>query len=172
MTTHVALVSRAFGASGFILAGESDPNIKRSIEKILSRWGGSYYFVYEEWRDYVRETRIWRSKAGRRCIVHLTMYGLPVDSVINRIRDECEEVLIIVGAEKVPREVYELADYNVSIGSQPHSEVSALALFLDRLYRGAELYLEFRDAKIRILPSERDKKVIVFPNPRREVSNH
>ena len=37
--------------------------------------------------------------------------------------------MIVVGAEKVPREIYELADYNVAVGSQPHSEVSAWAYY-------------------------------------------
>jgi len=35
-------------------------------------------------------------------------------------------LVIIVGAEKVPREIFEFADYNVGIGCQPHSEISAL----------------------------------------------
>lgn len=51
-------------------------------------------------------------------------------------------------------------DYNIAIGNQPHSEVAALAIFLDRIYKGRELYMEFGDAKIKILPQNVGKKVI------------
>jgi tRNA (cytidine56-2'-O)-methyltransferase len=64
-----------------------------------------------------------------------------------------------VGASKVPREIYSMADYNVALGHQPHSEVSALAVFLDRLFDGRELTSTFKDAKIRIIPSQQGKKV-------------
>ena len=32
--------------------------------------------------------------------------------------------------------MYGLADYNVAVTGQPHSEISSLALFLDHLYEG------------------------------------
>jgi tRNA (cytidine56-2'-O)-methyltransferase len=69
-------------------------------------------------------------------------------------------VLIVVGAEKVPGEVYGLADYNVSVTTQPHSEISSLALFLDRLFEGKELNREYPDAKIRIEPVKAGKKTV------------
>lgn len=67
--------------------------------------------------------------------------------------------MIIVGGKKVPSDVYYLSDYNVAIGNQPHSEVAALAVFLDRLFDGKETEIEFK-GKIKILPQERGKKVI------------
>ena len=91
-------------------------------------------------------------------MVHLTMYGLHVDDVIEELRGE-SELLVVVGAGKVPAEVFELSDYNVAIGHQPHSEVAALAVFLDRLYEGKELHREFEGAKLRVVPSEDGKKV-------------
>jgi predicted SpoU family rRNA methylase len=72
------------------------------------------------------------------------MYGLRLQDVIPQIRTE-EKILVVVGAEKVPGDMYELADYNVAVANQPHSEISALALFLDHLYEGAELELTFPD---------------------------
>ncbi|MEM3184417.1 MAG: tRNA (cytidine(56)-2'-O)-methyltransferase, partial [Candidatus Hadarchaeales archaeon] len=65
-----------------------------------------------------------------------------------------------VGAAKVPAEVFELADYNVAIGNQPHSEVAALAVFLDRLFEGKELERDFPNWKLKIIPSERGKHLI------------
>jgi len=38
---------------------------------------------------------------------------------------------VIVGGAKVPSEVFELSQYNLAVGNQPHSEVAALALFLE-----------------------------------------
>ncbi len=159
ITTHVALVARAFGCRGFYLANTSDEKLRTSIKKVLRLWGGENYFIYEDNVNYINLLKEWR-RVERRCIVHLTMYGLPTDLVINDIREKCDKILIVVGAEKVPREVFELSHYNVSVTSQPHSEVSALAVFLDRLYGGSEMSLIFNDAKIRVIPDPRGKKVI------------
>ncbi len=159
ITTHVALVARAFGCRGFFLADISDNKVRASIKKILGLWGGENYFIYEDNVSSTKILREWRSVEGN-CIVHLTMYGLPVDLVIDNIREKCSKILVVVGAEKVPREIFEYSHYNVSITTQPHSEVSALAIFLDRLYRGKELNLDFSDAKIKIIPDPRGKKVI------------
>ena len=67
--------------------------------------------------------------------------------------------LIVVGGAKVPGEIYEMADWNVAVTSQPHSEVSALAVFLHELYMGEELGLEFQGARLRIVPQSHGKLV-------------
>ncbi|AAL80585.1 tRNA (cytidine(56)-2'-O)-methyltransferase [Pyrococcus furiosus DSM 3638] len=156
VTTHVALTARAFGADGIIIAGEEDEKVKESVEDVVKRWGGSFFIRFEKnWRKEIKEFR------GIK--VHLTMYGLHVDDIIEDIKAKFREgndIMVIVGAEKVPREVYELADYNVAIGNQPHSEVAALAVFLDRLLEGKGLKKEFKNAKLRIIPQERGKKVV------------
>ena len=89
--------------------------------------------------------------------MHLTMYGLNLPDVIGEIKGH-GKILVIVGAEKVPGEVYGLADYNVAVTGQPHSEISSLALFLDHLFSGNELRNEFPGAQIRIIPSEAGKR--------------
>ncbi len=156
ITTHVFLVARAFGAHGFVLGDVVDEKIRETYEKVTRRWGGRG-FVFEmgvSSRKYLVE---WKRRGG--VVVHLTMYGLHVDSVIDEIRGCGRDILVVVGAEKVPPFFYEEADYNVAIGHQPHSEVAALAIFLDRYYRGEELYLTYPDAEIVIEPSPRGKKV-------------
>ena len=158
ITTHVGLVARAFGANGFILHGECDTKIIEKLKKVLEIWGGKEYFHIECDDEPLRFFKKWKSEGGE--IIHLTMYGLPIYDVIDSIRESNRQKLIVVGAGKVPGFVYENADYNVSITTQPHSEVAALAIFLDRLYRGKELEISFSDAKLRILPSPRGKKVI------------
>ena len=69
--------------------------------------------------------------------------------------------MIVVGAEKVPREIYEIADYNVAVGNQPHSEVSALAVVLDRIQKGKQFVTKFEDPVREIIPTKKGKNVIV-----------
>lgn len=45
VTTHVALVARAFGARGIYIAEVVDENVRRSIEKVIDRWGGRYFKI-------------------------------------------------------------------------------------------------------------------------------
>ena len=63
----------------------------------------------------------------------------------------------MVGAEKVPREIYELADYNVAVGSQPHSEISALAIVLDRIQKVNNSKKSFQMQKERSYPPKMAK---------------
>ncbi len=158
ISTHVALVARAFGAEGVVFVGEVEESVLRSVEGVVERWGGPFFVDrVDSYREYIRE---WKRMGG--VVVHLTMYGENVEEsdVLERIRETKKDLLVVVGAEKVPRDVYELADFNVAIGNQPHSEVAALAVFLDRLYRGRELAKEFYNAKLRIIPSKRGKRVV------------
>ncbi len=144
VTTHVGLTARAFGAERMLLAGE-DPGVLKSIREVARRWGGD--FGVEDGISWRRAILDW--KAGKGAVVHLTMYGTAVERVIERIRSH-ERIMVVVGAEKVPGELYALADYNVSVTTQPHSEISALAVFLDRLFMGREMELEYPEAEMRI----------------------
>ncbi len=158
MTTHVGLVARAFGANGFILHGECDTKILEKLNKVLETWGGKEYFYMECDNEPLNFFKKWKTNGGE--VIHLTMYGLPIHEVIDNIRKSRRPKLIVVGAGKVPGFVYENADYNVSVTTQPHSEVAALAIFLDRLYCGKELDISFKDAKLKVIPSPRGKRVI------------
>lgn len=153
VTTHVALVSRAFGASK-ILMQEVNPEIKKTISNINRTWGSTFEVeIIDNWK------KVLKSKKNSFKIVHLTMYGENINSVIDKIRQE-EQVLIVVGAEKVPREAYDLADYNVAVGNQPHSEISALAVLLDRVLQGRQFLKKHENAQKEIVPTKRGKKVL------------
>ena len=154
VTKHVALVSRAFGVSK-ILMQEVNPEIKNTISKINRVWGGNFEVeLIENWKKVLKS-----KKKDSFKIVHLTMYGENIDSVQDRIGQE-EQILIIIGAEKVPREVYDLADYNVAVGNQPHSEISALAVLLDRVLQGKQFLKKHENAMREIVPVKRGKNVI------------
>lgn len=157
VTTHCALVGRAFGARGMYYAGDPDEGLEQSVKKVNSNWGGDFFIKHvSEWRRFIEE----RKEQGWG-IVHLTMYGVPLPEVQSRVTP-LERVLAIVGAEKVPGEVYRAADFNVAIGNQPHSEVAALAIFLDRMLGSVEFNITFSDARIRVIPQERGKRVEVL----------
>jgi tRNA (cytidine56-2'-O)-methyltransferase len=89
--------------------------------------------------------------------VHLTMYGELLETGLKKI-DKTKDLLLVVGAEKVPRYFYEVADVNIAVGNQPHSEVAAVALFLDRFTSGDWQKKHF-DGELTIMPNPRGKTV-------------
>jgi tRNA (cytidine56-2'-O)-methyltransferase len=164
ISTHVALVARAFGARSITYSGQHDSSLETSLARICDAWGGNvsgapFTIAYEKaFAQFIK-----RKKRDGFIITHLSMYGLPLPQVLPEVK-KAEKLLIVVGAEQVPREVYELADFNVSVTSQPHSEVAALAITLDRLADGKELLAPGPGApdfkgKLRIEPSAKGKKV-------------
>jgi len=160
LTTHVALAARALGASGLIISDIEDPKIKETIEKVTQNWGGSFFFeMGAPWRKTVTD---WKAKGG--LVVHLTAYGENIETshVLQRIKTSSKDILVIVGSQKVPSEFFSeaVSDFNVAIGSQPHSECASLAVFLDRFFEGKELTRKFQNGKVRIVPQRRGKKVV------------
>lgn len=155
VTTHVALVARAFGATR-IYMNEINPEIKDTLDKINDTWGGNFSIEYmENWKPIIKMKKEENFK-----IIHLTMYGENINEIESELMKE-KNLLVVVGAEKVPREIYEYADYNVAIGSQPHSEISGLAILLDRIQEGNQFNKFFSNAKRRIIPTKKGKNVVL-----------
>lgn len=156
ITTHVGLTARALGADRFVLAGEHGGPVER-IDDVTERFGGP--FSTEQTPSARGLLRDWPGQ-----IVHLTMYGLPIQEHIEEIRPSIEPgsngLAVVVGAEKVPFELYELADWNVAVTNQPHSEVASLAVFLDRVTAGAALEREPSDGTHRVVPQACGKRVV------------
>lgn len=155
ISTHLALVSRAFGAVEIVFDSE-DVRVKESVDAISRAWGGDFKVSFtESWKKFIKNFD------GIK--VHLTMYGIHVndfrfEKLTNAAESGEKNVLVIVGGKKVPSDLYELADYNIGVGNQPHSEVAALCVFLDRLFSGSELNKDFK-GKQKIIPQERGKKL-------------
>ncbi|MGI0054655.1 MAG: tRNA (cytidine(56)-2'-O)-methyltransferase [Thermoplasmata archaeon] len=124
LTTHAALAARALGARRMFLH-PPDPALQERVRELSQRWGGEFEVVgLADWRSTVRH---WDGT-----VVHLTMYGLPLDRVAARIpRDR--PILLVIGGAKVPSQLYQWARFNIAVGHEPHSEVAALALALDRI---------------------------------------
>jgi tRNA (cytidine56-2'-O)-methyltransferase len=152
--THLCLVSRALGAETIYLE-EAEKDILRTVEEVNRSWGGDFKVVVgEPWKWVLRDAK----KEGR-TVVHLTMYGVPLQEAIGGLRG-ARSLLVIVGGPKVPGKVYYEADYNVAVTNQPHSEVAALAIALHEIQSGEELKRSFGQSRLRILPSPRGKRVV------------
>lgn len=155
VTTHVCLTARALGADGVYVSDTHDGQLADTVKKVVEEFGGK--FTVETgipWRSTIVN---WKKTKGS--VIHLTAYGLPLPDVIKEIRSIRSDKLIVVGAEKMPGEVFQLADWNVAVTNQPISEVSALGIFLDWLYEH-QMSNEFPGARKKIVPSVRGKSVI------------
>jgi tRNA (cytidine56-2'-O)-methyltransferase len=150
-------VARALGADAVII-DRKDDTLKATVDHVTEQWGGTFSVKFQSWRAVLDK---WTGT-----VVHLTMYGLPLEEKIAEIR-KLDPLLVVVGAEKVPREVFNTADYNISVTNQPHSEVAALALFLDRYFQGTELQEDF-NGNLKIIPSERNKLFNSIANQERK----
>jgi len=147
ISSHVALVARALNADKLYYTGQKDSSMEKSVMDVVDRFGGSFNIEYiKNYKDILKNKKI----------IHLTVYGMPLKDKITEIKSY-KDILIIVGGEKVPGEIYNLADVNLSVGNQPHSEVAALGIFLYELSNSK--FSEFKDANLRIIPMEKAKKI-------------
>jgi tRNA (cytidine56-2'-O)-methyltransferase len=154
LSSHLILCARALGIKRVIYSGSRDPKLEENIKNTVERWGGEFKLDYDSnWRTIVNQ---WNGN-----IVHLTMYGMPVEETISDICESESPLLIVVGGPKVPRYLYEKSTWNVSVTNQPHSEVSALALFIYILEGESSLRHVFNGGAIKITPCESGKLVEV-----------
>lgn len=150
ITTHTALVARAFGAREIVIDTKDD-GLEETIADVNDRFGNDFSI-----RTGISWRRFRRDNDG--VVVHLTMYGEHIDDVIEDIRQK-DNVIALVGSQKVPGAFYGEADYNVAIGNQPHSEVAALALFLHYLTDGDWTNRRFYGT-YQVIPQRHGKKVV------------
>jgi tRNA (cytidine56-2'-O)-methyltransferase len=156
ITTHVCLTARAFGASKIYLSGDEDKKLMDNVLDVKERWGGDFEVEYRKnWDNLIDE---WKNDGGK--IIHLTMYGEHIQEIIPAIKKSDKEKLVVVGGSRVPSKVYREADWNISVTTQPHSEVSALAIFLHMYYSGEELDKEFAGGKLQVVPTPDGKKIV------------
>lgn len=153
ITTHVFLTARAFGAREGFYTGQQDREMEESVRKLCEDFGGDFSVSYQKsWRAFLEK---WKKQKGK--IAHLTVYGIPFGKNLKNIKTK--KLLVVVGGEKVPSEIYKMADWNLAVGSQPFSEVAALAVFIYE-YNKRKIPKNFRKATLKIIPQERGKKVL------------
>jgi len=150
ITTHVALVARAFGADE-ILVDKKDFELESTFAGVCERFGGEVKIeTGVNWRSTIKD---WDGQ-----IIHLTMYGEELETAMGDVNSSLD-TMVIVGAEKVPREVYEIADLNIAVGNQPHSEVAALAVFLYKFF-DSKPFKDLEGGQMSILPNKKGKTVV------------
>jgi tRNA (cytidine56-2'-O)-methyltransferase len=155
VTTHVCLTARALGADGVIIADREDKTVEATIREVTGRFGGD--FSIESGKPWRKTIRDWSDQGGK--VVHLTAYGLRLPDVIDEINQVEGDILVVVGSEKMPGEVFKLADWNVSVTNQPMSEVAALAVFLDWHLQHHAFDKAFPNGQVEIVPSSDQKRV-------------
>tara|TARA_B100001113_G_C20884659_1_gene524245 strand:- start:140 stop:688 length:549 start_codon:yes stop_codon:yes gene_type:complete len=158
ITTHLALVSRAMGARRFVLAGDEDEKLFANVHSVNERFGDGLACRYEKNPMKMLREIANSCSENKPIIIHLTMYGEPFKQVIPDI-PKSNPVVVVVGGAKVPGELFKISDYNIAVGNQPHSEVAALALFLDNWTDGEGFNREFSEPKLIISPSKTGKNV-------------
>ena len=158
ITTHLALVARALGGRKMIIAGEKDEKIINSVEKVVSEWGGNFDLEFIDYDDWLETVTTW--KENSKFIIHLTMYGVNIEEFqrsseflsLRGSNENLRDLLVVVGGKKVPKKIFKLANWNIGISNQPHSEVASLAIFLEKLIPKS-LEIKFPNSKRKINPS-------------------
>ena len=77
-TTHVALVSRAFGCKKIFMS-DVDDSILETMKKVCADWGGSKEFdieIIQNWKSVINS---WKKNKG--IVIHLTMYGVNIENL-------------------------------------------------------------------------------------------
>jgi len=151
ITTHVALVARAFGAIKMYYSGQKDSEMEEGVNSVVKKFGGPFDIEHID-----NAIRLINEKKETYNIVHLTVYGLPYKKALNNLD---KNILIVVGGDKVEWDIYRSANYNLSVSSQPHSEVGALAIFLNEFHGDVK---KFKNFKFQIIPNEREKVLKEF----------
>jgi tRNA (cytidine56-2'-O)-methyltransferase len=149
------LTARALGADGVMIADREDKTVEVTIREVGKRFGGQ--FSIESGKPWKRTIRDWKEEGGK--VVHLTAYGLKLPDVIQGIRQSNRDLLVVVGSEKMPGEVFKLADWNVSVTNQPMSEVAALAVYLDWHLQHGAFDKPFPNGEVEIVPSSDRKNI-------------
>ena len=160
ITTHLALVSRALGADCFLLAGDQDEGVFENLRSVNERFGGNIDCRHVGGGVGAIKRFATQDAGGGvpGTVVHLTMYGEPYRDVVPRIRRD-RPLLIVVGGAKVPGDVFKHAHYNVAVGNQPHSEVAALALFMESWFGEGGTEQHLPNPQLIIHPSATGKSV-------------
>src|SRR5437667_12742836 len=97
-----------------------------TIRDVTNRYGEP--FEVQSGKPWKHAVRDWRAMGGR--IVHLTAYGLPLPKKLSEIQDADADLLVIVGSEKMPGEIFRIADCTISVTNQPMNAGTTTARFL------------------------------------------
>ena len=148
--TDLCLIARAFGASGIVFTSNDKKlaaKSQRFCRDICDKWGGSFSVSFtNSWKDYIKSKRNYKT-------IYLTRYGIPIRQAEYALRTYKNMLIIVSFSEKI-KELYDIADFNISITSQPHTMASSMTALLRTYYRDRELSMHFENAKYKIIPEQ------------------
>lgn len=148
----LCLTARAFGAAEIIFIGKEDKQLLRYISNLNKKWGGAFKLKFaRSYKDVLKA-------ASKYTKVYLTRFGMPLQSK-SYILKTYKNMVLIVSTNDVSKQLHQIADYNISISTQPHCGAAAIAIFLHEFYNGRELAMHFENAKLKLVPSEHDTAV-------------
>ena len=151
LSVDLALAARAFGAQQIVFTMPRSTRLERYFRSIASKWGGAFEVLFtSDWAGFIRERRNYKS-------VYLTQFGLPYPKVAPIVKTY--KNLIVVISTDGAKSIVGRTDFNVSISTQPHVTISALAIFLHEFYSGRELAMHFENARYKVVPSARSMKM-------------
>ncbi len=139
----LCVTSRALGASEITFIGKKDPRLVNYVNKMDNKWGGKFKVSFaQNYRDFMKSS----DKAIK---IYLTRYGTSLNEKSTMISTYKRIVLIVTDKEDVDY-INKIADFKISITSQPHCRAAAIAVFLHEYYKGRELAMHFENARYKI----------------------
>jgi tRNA (cytidine56-2'-O)-methyltransferase len=139
----LCVTSRALGASEITFIGKKDTQLADYMNKMASKWGGKFKVSFaKSYQEFMKSS----DKAIK---IYLTRYGTSLTEKSAMISTYKRIVLIVTDKEDVDY-INKVADFKISITSQPHCSAAAIAVFLHEYYKGRELAMHFENAKYKI----------------------
>ena len=147
----MGLAARAFGASSIIFTTPKNSRVVRYFKGLSARWGGNFNVEFtNDWRKELDVKKNYK-------VVYLTRFGVPIRSVESILRTYKNLVVVVSTTDN--KSAIRRADFNVSISTQPHTNISAISVFLHEFYSGRELALHFENARYKVVPAARGMRV-------------
>lgn len=144
----LCLVARAFGASEIVFTSDNKKLISKSqrfCKGMCADWGGRFNISFtSNWKAYIKNKKNYKT-------VYLTRYGIPMKQMRYTLR-AYKNLLVIASFSEEINALYEFADFNISITSQPHTIASSITALLLAYYRDREPSIHFENAKYKIIP--------------------
>ena len=132
-----------------------------SVRSLGNAWGGSFSVVQKV--SPLRIISEWKKDGGR--VINLSMYGedmrAPMSELYHVYYTLGQPLLVVVGSSKVDGKVYQASDFNLAVTHSPHSEVAALAIFLEKLLGNRAWGRRKPESRIKILSALKTKGGII-----------
>jgi tRNA (cytidine56-2'-O)-methyltransferase len=141
----LCLTARALGASEITFISKKDARLLRHMGTLNKKWGGKFRVQFaKSYQEALKSATKYKK-------VYLTRYGVPLQTKSYTLKTYKNLVLIVTLKDEVDA-IHKIADFNISVSSQPHCSAAAIAIFLHDFYNGRELAMHFENAEYKLVP--------------------